>query len=188
MSRCPGHCDTRGSQTSHQHPVGDADVKHFTKEHAMTTFEQPIESADFDELPESESLYPAREGFDYPSLPMDAFTSTRVSERRKLDLWAIEIEVTHHARQCGWKVRRRRVYSEGHSIYIDLRLGRKLDVTLRISDHAPGRPIGLPGDLPLILVTMDVPGSLKHAKTWLNEVAINTAKRKRWREQLETAA
>lgn len=107
----------------------------------------------------------------HPSYPLAPFDTPSKSAERRAELLLIAEEVVGAAVLAGWRRPRRRVYSRGHSIYVTMKLGGKRRVLVRISDHAPSRPMGGEGELPTLMVTLDVPGNISNAVRWLEQTA-----------------
>ncbi|MEM9414802.1 MAG: hypothetical protein AAGA29_04905 [Planctomycetota bacterium] len=107
-----------------------------------------------------------------PSHPLSPFDTPSASAERRRELQLIEQEITGAAILAGWRHPRRRVFSRGHSIYVELRLTSRHRVVVRISDHAMSRPVGGAADQwPTFVVTADVPGALSHCIRWLEAEA-----------------
>lgn len=106
------------------------------------------------------------------SHPLFGMDNLSASAQRRIELQRIEEEVVGAAILAGWRQPRRRVFSNGHSIYVKMRLGRAHEIAVRISDHAMSRPLATAQDIvPIIIVTLGVPGAISHCVNWLERTA-----------------
>ena len=115
---------------------------------------------------------PCHSGLEPTTDPLASLAAPSRTALRRQEVQRTADEILTVATDAGWKVRRHRVYSGGLSLYFILKLSRRRQVTLRVSDHCPSRPLGLDTDeTPVLLVITDTPGGLQHAKRWLISTA-----------------
>lgn len=98
------------------------------------------------------------------------YLPSRMDQRRAEVRHAVE-EIVEAAEAAGWTITQRRTFSKKCSIYIDCHLINGVAVTIRVSNHAPSRPLGLRADRPTVLVLVGFPGGISHATAWLQRTA-----------------
>jgi len=107
---------------------------------------------------------------------MAALESRSATARRGIAVWQMEVGITTAARRAGWTIHRRK--QVGNSIYTYMRLSRRIELCIRFSDHAPGKPLDPKAmDCPIMLCTLDTPGAVSHVERWLQEEAVAYAAR-----------
>lgn len=106
--------------------------------------------------------------FDPIEDPLAAFATPSNTERRRREVARVADELANHAQAVGWKLTSRWTCSKGLSVYFDLRATRSRQITVRVSDHCPGRPLDpREMDRPLLVVVVETPGAVSMAARWL---------------------
>jgi len=125
--------------------------------------------------------------YESPNHPLAGLESRSATARRGIKVWQMEVAITTAARRAGWTIHRRK--QVGNSIYTYMRLSRRIELCVRFSDHAPGKPLDpATMDCATMLCTLDTPGAMSHVERWLQEEAVAYAARQSAMTQGEAVA
>ncbi|MEM1356345.1 MAG: hypothetical protein AAGH88_15835 [Planctomycetota bacterium] len=97
---------------------------------------------------------------------LDALDRAGDKQRRKLEIWFAEVELTQAAIRGGWKIIKRNTDGRTGSSYCTFaREGET--IVLRIADHLPAKPIGGRDAPPMLVAVIGCPDGLAVAARFL---------------------
>lgn len=104
---------------------------------------------------------------------LDALDRAGDKQRRKLEVWFAEVELTQVAIKSGWKLIKRNSDGRTGSAYVTLsREGET--ILLRIADHLPAKPIGGRHADAMLLAVLGCPGGLVMAARYLQRPPVES--------------